>query len=592
VTAALVVGLEGGARVLESRAPQPPAVEDYIWDWQQKWDGEFYTMRSDGVGWPPWEKFNRDGVRDRTHALEKPQGVERVVFLGDSVTFGDGLQPAEAFPQLIQERLDGMGPGVEVFNLALWGWSTRQERIAYRRIARPYGPDHVVLGVCLNDIPELQNNLTRPPRLVSLLHRRSALVRRIVDAPGREIRSVEELFRAADSRKVRLGFERLFSEVRALRDEVRADGATLTVVIFPFRFQLLPDAPPPTAQERIVAFCVAADIPHVDLLPELRRQGPESFRDYDHLSASGARLVAEVSLASGVLPEPIRVGARLAEALELDADVVAAGLRGEVVEAPVVESLLAGLKHPEPDVRRACAWAVPRLGPGSARAAEALIEGLGDPEESVRAEAARALGKLGQRVAIPRLFETLGDARQRVRWEAARALHELRLTAPEAVEPLAAALGSEDAYVRGFAAHTLGSLGRAAAGAVPALIGALGRREAYGRAGAAEALSRMGPAAHDAIPAILRGLAAPDGNRRWRAARALGRIGLASGGALGGLVEALGDPEERVRTHAAKALGRIGPGAVEAAGALARATRDPEEAVREEAREALRRISG
>jgi hypothetical protein len=205
VTAALVVGLEGGARVLESRAPQPPAVEDYIWDWQQKWDGEFYTMRSDGVGWPPWEKFNRDGVRDRTHALEKPQGVERVVFLGDSVTFGDGLQPAEAFPQLIQERLDAMGPGVEVFNLALWGWSTRQERIAYRRIARPYGPDHVVLGVCLNDIPELQNNLAQPPWLVSLLHRRSALVRRVVDAPGREIRSVEELFRAPDSPKVKLG---------------------------------------------------------------------------------------------------------------------------------------------------------------------------------------------------------------------------------------------------------------------------------------------------------------------------------------------------------------------------------------------------
>ena len=50
-------------------------------------------------------------------------------------------------------------------NVGLWGWSTRQERLAYERIARRYRPDQVLLGVCLNDIPELQNNLARPPAL-------------------------------------------------------------------------------------------------------------------------------------------------------------------------------------------------------------------------------------------------------------------------------------------------------------------------------------------------------------------------------------------------------------------------------------------
>ena len=48
-------------------------------------------------------------------------------------------------------------------NVALWGWSTRQERTAWQRIARGYQPDQAVLAVCLNDIPELQNNLARPP---------------------------------------------------------------------------------------------------------------------------------------------------------------------------------------------------------------------------------------------------------------------------------------------------------------------------------------------------------------------------------------------------------------------------------------------
>ena len=69
-------GLEAMARLLESREPSTPPVADYISDWEKKWQGEFYIMQSSAVGWPPHEKFNGDGVRDRTHALEKPEGGE------------------------------------------------------------------------------------------------------------------------------------------------------------------------------------------------------------------------------------------------------------------------------------------------------------------------------------------------------------------------------------------------------------------------------------------------------------------------------------------------------------------------------------
>ena len=72
---------------------------DYIWDWEQRWEGEFYTMRSASVGWPLGaDEFNRDGLRDRRHAAETPEGVERIVFLGDSVTFGHGIDSSEAYP--------------------------------------------------------------------------------------------------------------------------------------------------------------------------------------------------------------------------------------------------------------------------------------------------------------------------------------------------------------------------------------------------------------------------------------------------------------------------------------------------------------
>ena len=115
------------------------------------------------------------------------------MILGDSVTLGYGLRPEQAFPQVLQDLLDARGRPAEVFNVAFSGWSTRQERIAYERIGRRYRPDDVVVAICLNDIPEIHNNLARPPRLLQALHARSALVRRLVGAQRREIHDVEEL---------------------------------------------------------------------------------------------------------------------------------------------------------------------------------------------------------------------------------------------------------------------------------------------------------------------------------------------------------------------------------------------------------------
>ena len=172
VSALLFLGvLEASCRFLEWRYP-PPRIADYIVNWQSRWEGDFYTVSSEAVGWPPWEEFNADGVRDRAHPLEKPEGVFRLAILGDSVTLGAGIEARQAFPQVLESRLEEQGRPVEVFNIALWGWSTRQERLAYERIARPYKPDAIILAVCLNDIPELQNNLSRPPRAVGWLYQR------------------------------------------------------------------------------------------------------------------------------------------------------------------------------------------------------------------------------------------------------------------------------------------------------------------------------------------------------------------------------------------------------------------------------------
>ena len=526
------LALEWLARRFELARPKPETA-DYLWDWEERWEQDFYTVGSNAAGWPPGQEWNADGLRDRAHPKQKLPGNWRVVFLGDSVTLGAGIEPEQAYPRVLQTLLDDDGQEVDVMNVALWGWSTRQQRIAWARIARAYRPDQAVLAVCLNDLAELQNNLTRPPRWLSWLHRRSALVRRVVDAEGREIGSVEELFRDPDASRVRQAFDLFFDEVRALRREVEQDSARLDLVVFPFRFQVETGAPAPGVQGRIAEFCRAEGLRCLDLLEPIRALGPSAFVDYDHLSPAGAALVARA-------------------------------LRALLPDRPSNPGLLDR-------------WEL--------RAA------LRDADAARRRGAARALGAAGDGSAVAALFEALGDESEAVRWAAAQALHRLGVSAAE-VPRLVAALQNEDAYVRSFAAYSLGGLGAAAAPAVPSLIAAYRREERDGRGAAVGALGALGEVAAAAVPALVEGLRNPVNHRRWSAARALGRLGPAARPALPALIGALADENRHVRVHAAQALGRLGLVAAEAVPALQAAARDEDAAVRREAQNALRRIRG
>jgi len=539
---AFLGALEGTGRLLERRKPPKAPVAEYIWDWDHMMPGGFYVMKSDAAGWPPWEEFNRDGLRDRTRSHEKPEGYRRIAILGDSVTLGTELRPEEAYPQRLEARYRAEGRRVEVMNVALWGWSPRQERIAWQRIARAYRPDQAVLAVCLNDIPELFNNLSRPPRWLSELHARSALVRLAVNAEGREIDNVESLFAEPDAPRVRAALDGFFEEVRALRREVEADGAAFAMIVFPFRFQVESGAPPPVVQERIASFCAGELVPCLDLLPVLARVGPAAFVDYDHLSVSGAALVADTLHASGLLVE---------------------GDAGDVLREAV------GDRADEP---------------------VAVARALRDPSAAVRKTAADTLGATGQgaRGSVDALFEALDDRSEAVRHAAAQALARIGTGAADRAR-LVAALPNADPYVSAFAAWSLGNLGAEAKEAVPDLVRALAREET--NAVVAGALARVGPAAAEAVPALVEALRSENADRRWRAARTLGRIGPPAAAAVPTLTGALVDPQATVRQHAARALGRIGPAALSAAADLQRATGDSDEQVRREAKQALDRLN-
>ena len=596
VTLVLLALLEGGARLVEKRGPDRPEVAEYIWNWDEKMPGGFYVVNAGAVGWPPWELYNVDGLRDRTRTREKPAGFTRIAFLGDSVTLGGGLSPAEAYPQLLEASYASEGRRAEVMNVALWGWSTRQERVAWQRIARRYRPDQVVLAICLNDIPELQNNLTRPPRWLVKLDARSALVRLLVNAQGREIDSVERLFSDPRAPRVEQALQLFFAEVGALRREVEAEGSSFALVVFPFRFQVEQGAPPPLVQQRIAAFCRDERLACLDLLPTLASVGAGAFRDYDHLSRSGSELVAETLRTSGLLAEAVSDPLTLRRAL-----VARAGPGAQAaalwLDAPqgaptsaVLTAVAAVLEHGEPSERQAAAWALGFAG----SAAEPFVEAVAlrlrrDEAPGVRAAAARALGGIDSRGGRAALVEALRDPSEPVRAAAAQALARLG-PGPSEVSGLASVLASPDRYVAAFAAWSLGNIGDAAEPAVAELGHALEREDTNDVV--TRALARIGPAATAAVPDLVRALRSQNEAYRWRAARTLGRIGPGAEPAVAALVAALADSSGAVRMHAARALGRIGPAAKPAAAALQRATGDRDAEVSAAARDALERLAG
>jgi len=101
--------------------------------------------------------LNSVGFRDREWAPGDRPDVRRIAFVGDSFTYGWGIEKrADRFPDLIQARFDAEAPGtVEVMNVAKPGWDTTGETPAVDGVIDGYGVDEVVLCYVANDIEKL-----------------------------------------------------------------------------------------------------------------------------------------------------------------------------------------------------------------------------------------------------------------------------------------------------------------------------------------------------------------------------------------------------------------------------------------------------
>jgi len=97
---------------------------------------------------------NDGGFRaNKEYSIDKPVDTVRIICLGDSITFGWGLNKKYTYPELLRHYLSFKFPlkNIEVINAGCPGYSSRQGLIYLDRSLLDYQPDLVIVQFGYND---------------------------------------------------------------------------------------------------------------------------------------------------------------------------------------------------------------------------------------------------------------------------------------------------------------------------------------------------------------------------------------------------------------------------------------------------------
>ena len=168
--------------------------------------------------------INEQGFRGPERPEQPEPSTLRVVALGDSFTFGQGVSAEQALPAALEAELLGAGaPPLEVLNFGVPGFNLAESIDQYRYFARQWHPQVVVMFLFENDLDgPLCDIVGRRLFLGLVRHSRLFRVGVIALAP--------EALGAPNPRPGEARAQQLGEELESLRSEVEADGARLLLV--------------------------------------------------------------------------------------------------------------------------------------------------------------------------------------------------------------------------------------------------------------------------------------------------------------------------------------------------------------------------
>ncbi len=253
-------------------------------------------------------EINSLGLRGPLPAIEKAANVYRVVCLGDSFTFGEGVKEADTWPRQLERLLAARTPErrVEVINAGVQAYDTKDAAALYLLKLTAYKPDAVILGFCLNDATDSaetirQNEATKRGFELSPLARVSRIAEMI------ERRTAADRLQREFFDTTRRGFDspnwqQCREVIAGMAQVAKEDRFRFFVSIFPIFWSLDESYPFADIHMRVADACRTAGCESIDLLPAFRADAASHGRSAEaywvhptdqHPNEIACRLAAE-----------------------------------------------------------------------------------------------------------------------------------------------------------------------------------------------------------------------------------------------------------------------------------------------------------
>ncbi|MFT7169107.1 MAG: lysophospholipase L1-like esterase [Paracoccaceae bacterium] len=276
-----------------------------------------------------WYEIDERGFRGKTDPLTFAPDELRVVCLGDSCTFGKGVEDRDTWPRQLESRLTGIVDGkVVVFNLGLNGAHPRVYRQILEEHVDELKPNLILIGYNINDFPNTIRAVDEKvfddrklrkivPQSVRDAFGRLALYRKAravyYDTQKARDWKVSEKVAAQAAKDSEDGIAVGASSqvwdlqreyLSGIRDMANAIGADVQVFLFPYESQVFLDTYDRTPIETLSKVCGELDMSFFDLTGRFRSVARKETPprqlfiagDRYHPNAEGYGVVADVVL--------------------------------------------------------------------------------------------------------------------------------------------------------------------------------------------------------------------------------------------------------------------------------------------------------
>lgn len=274
-------------------------------------------------------KINSEGLRDREYPKTKDLKTFRILVLGDSFTFGLGVNIEESYPKVLETMLNQSSKGsgartYEVINAGVAGYGTEQEYLYLQELQQRYEPDIVIVGLYSNDVDDVMKGIPAAITKQKLKNRSYFLsylrgIQILLQTEtfmkknfSSSIGSIFEIYQDKHTPQFEKALHMTKGYLLKIRDFSRSRGARTLVVIIPFCFEIdsvewerkgighlytddFFNKNMARFSESFMEFGKSKKLPTLPLLPVLRstKLRPVYFTRDPHWTREGHRIAAE-----------------------------------------------------------------------------------------------------------------------------------------------------------------------------------------------------------------------------------------------------------------------------------------------------------